>query len=807
MDVIQWLIEGIPVGCVYALVAIGLVLTYKTTGVFNLAFSAQAFLSAWVMYDFVEIYHRPLWLGFVVSALIVAPAVGFILDRALFRFLRTAPNVVKLVTALGLFVAVPEIVKALFEEQPQFAPPSVAPLLGISKDKIFHIGDYVVAADRMATVIVTVAVVVGLGLLFRYTALGLQMRALVESPRMVELAGVDAERTGTRSWMLSSFLAGVAGVMLAPLFSALDANNYILLIVAAIAAAAVGRLTSIPMTLVGGLILGVGQRALPDILDHLGVGVDNSLAQNLRPAFPFLLLFGLLVFWPALRNRRDVTDPLAGVDPPAPAMAHEYKTAELARFSRVLFVVLLGGFLIVMMTLVTPLWVSRLTTGFTLAVVFLSITVFTGFGGQISLAQATFAGVGGFTMANLANDWGIPVLVAMVMGAILAAVVGALLAIPRPAAGRHLSVARDARVRAHGRPGRVQPGRRVEWPVGDRRQPTRLRDRRPRVVPARVRHLRDRRPRGHPDPQGLDRAVLRRVAGERDRRGVDRHQRDAPARRALRARRRGSRASVAGSSRWTRRQIYPVTSFPPLLGIAWVVLVVSLGSRTVDGAVNAAIGFVVITWLLSDALQLPATYALILFGLSAFTYARHPEGIVELQTRRAILAQIRGHSLNVRSKATTRGESASEGVHPGLEGRAPRRGGARPLHRLRVRAQPGPRALGRGARAHAAGLHPAERRVRARRGCSTPTPCCDTRAATRSVAACCWRVPWPAGCSAGSSTRRNGSREVSSTTSWRRSRPGSPRSGSSSCRRTTSASRGPGTGGSRGSRGVTAAPR
>ncbi len=112
------------------------------------------------------------------------------------------------------------------------------------------------------------------------------------------------------------------------------------------------------------------------------------------------------------------------------------------------------------------------------------------------------------------------------------------------------------------------------------------------------------------------------------------------------------------------RQIDPVTSFPALLGVAWVVLVVSLGSRTVDGAVNAAIGFVVFNWLLSDPLQLPATYALILFGLSAFTYARHPEGIVELQTRKAILAQVRGRAFNVRSKAMAAAGALPKGFVP-----------------------------------------------------------------------------------------------------------------------------------------------
>ncbi|HZP28831.1 MAG TPA: ABC transporter permease [Acidimicrobiia bacterium] len=649
MDVIQWLIEGFPVGCVYALVAIGLVLTYKTTGVFNLAFSAQAFFSAWVMYDFVELNHRPLWLGFVVSVLIAAPALGFVLDRALFRYMRTASGVVKLVTALGLFVAIPEIVKAVFDEQAQYGPPSVAPLIGIAKNKVFHIGDYVVAADRMTTVIVTLVVVVALGLLFRYTAIGLRMRAVVESPRMVELAGVDSERTGTMSWMLSSFLAGLAGVLLAPLFATLDANNYTLLIVAAIAAAAVGRLNSIPMTLLGGLILGIGQRALPDVLSQFGIGVDSSLSQDLRPAFPFLLLFLLLIFWPALRNRREVTDPLAGVDPPPPAVAAEYKNAELQRTTKIMFPIFITGFLVVMMTLVTPLWVNRLTLGFVLAVIFLSITVFTGFGGQISLAQATFAGIGGFTMANLAHDWGIPVLLATLMGAVLAAAVGALLAVPAlRLGGIYLTLATLAF------------GLMVEQVVFNREDVSNgefgLGVSRPEfargdrawfllvfgifaIVGFLVIFIRK-------GTTGRFFAALRGSETAAASIGINATRQ----RIVLFALSSGIAGLGGGLLAMHDGTIYPST-YPVLLGAAWVVLVVTLGTRTVDGAVNAAIGFVVFQWLLTDALQLPGSFPLILFGLGAITYARHPEGIVELQTRKAILAQVRGRAFNVRAKA------------------------------------------------------------------------------------------------------------------------------------------------------------
>ena len=111
-DFVQYFIEGSPVGCVYALVAVGITLTYKTSGVFNLAFGAQAFLSAAVMYeiregDILGIGPQPMWLCLIVSVFIVAPLFGLLLDRALFRYMRNSTWVVKLVSSLGLFVALP----------------------------------------------------------------------------------------------------------------------------------------------------------------------------------------------------------------------------------------------------------------------------------------------------------------------------------------------------------------------------------------------------------------------------------------------------------------------------------------------------------------------------------------------------------------------------------------------------------------------------------------------------------------------------------------------------------------------------
>ena len=264
----------------------------------------------------------------------VSPLLGLVLDRALFRYIRTSSWQAKLVSSLGLFVAIPEIVRIVFLEDRKPEPATLAtqlpPMFGID-DAVWQTGDYFIGWDYTLITIITVAVVLGLGFIFRYTATGLHMRAVVESPRMVELAGVDSERVSAISWMLSSTLAGLAGVLLAPLAGTLDPNIYSILTVSCIAAAVVGRLQSIPWAFAGGVLLGFGERAMPDVLDEVGVDSSDPLSQDIRPTLPFLVLFLVLVFSRVIQRRREAADPLAGVDPPPPAMAHTYKNEELAR--------------------------------------------------------------------------------------------------------------------------------------------------------------------------------------------------------------------------------------------------------------------------------------------------------------------------------------------------------------------------------------------------------------------------------------------------------------------------------------------
>ncbi len=167
-DLIGYVIRGIPFGCVFALVAIGLVLTYKTSGVFNLAFAAQAFVSAAVYY---QLRIEDGWANvpaFLVAVVVVAPLLGLVLERLIFRHLRTAPAVAKLVASLGLLVALPEIVNLWIGSEAKYGVPTIWP----NQFGIYRWGDYAIDGNEAATVIATVISVVALTLLFRYSSIG-----------------------------------------------------------------------------------------------------------------------------------------------------------------------------------------------------------------------------------------------------------------------------------------------------------------------------------------------------------------------------------------------------------------------------------------------------------------------------------------------------------------------------------------------------------------------------------------------------------------------------------------------------------
>ena len=243
----------------FALLAVGLTLNYKTSGVFNLAFAAQAYASAAVFYVLRRDHDWPLLPAAFVAIFVLGVAMAWVLDRFLYRHQRTA-----LAAGQAGHLARPArghprrssscFIGSARPRGPAAAGPGQATAstsCGTSRARC------VLDANQIATIVCTVVVVVGLVVLFRRGALGLRMRAVVESPRLLQLQGVDAERVALSSWVLSSLLASLAGVLIAPLFAQLDSTDFFTLLVAALAACVIGNLTSIPGALLGGLGLGV----------------------------------------------------------------------------------------------------------------------------------------------------------------------------------------------------------------------------------------------------------------------------------------------------------------------------------------------------------------------------------------------------------------------------------------------------------------------------------------------------------------------------------------------------------------------
>ena len=202
--------------------------------------------------------------------------------------------------------------------------------------------------------------------------------------------------------------------------------------VVAIAAAAIGRLVSLPWALVGGLGLGV---LIALINTFLPRWTDSQawlkpLQDNLAGAVPFLVLFAVLIFVPSLRRTKEAGDPLSDVDPPPRSLGAVVRDRRSTIITSAIGFGVLAIIAVVVFTRADQRWLFLITQAAVLATVFLSITLITGLAGQISLCQGAFAAIGAFTVFQFVQRWDVPVLVAALAGGLIAALVGALLSLP-----------------------------------------------------------------------------------------------------------------------------------------------------------------------------------------------------------------------------------------------------------------------------------------------------------------------------------------------------------------------------------------
>ncbi|MCU1644353.1 MAG: ABC-type branched-chain amino acid transport system ATPase component-like protein [Nocardia sp.] len=422
-ELIGYVLSGLVTGAVFAVMASGLTLSYSATGVFNFAHGAIGFLCALLFYELTAGAHWPVWIAGFVTIGLMAPLLGYVLHRMMFRGLATSGETAQIVATIGLSIALPAlglwVIDLLIEAGVGVAHVTEgmsARGLGPSPADSWHPFSWLTLdSDQITTFVFAVLAVVALWLVMRHTPLGLRMRATVDRRTLATLRGIDADAASAQAWMLSSTLAGLAGVLAIPALG-VDSPSFTLLLFASATAAVFGRLRSIPVTFAAGLALGV--------IQNLVAGYADFAAQitGLRSAVPAILLFvGLLLF---NRSKERIAGSIAE-DPPLP----DY-LADLPRLRRTLpWAAGVVGLLIWVFTLGDLYWTGLVAKGLVLGLIFCSFVVVTGIGGMVNLAQASFAAIAALTVGYALHS-GLPFAFALVLGVLASVAAGVLVALP-----------------------------------------------------------------------------------------------------------------------------------------------------------------------------------------------------------------------------------------------------------------------------------------------------------------------------------------------------------------------------------------
>jgi branched-chain amino acid transport system permease protein len=282
----QALASGITAGSIYALVALAFVLIYKGTGVVNFGQGEQVMLGAYLALVFHTFAGLP-FAAAVAVALALAGAFGLLIQTLVLGRIAGSPALTKIIATLAVGLIVREGVRALLG-------PNAYPFPFLLSPAPLRVGGVLVTPANLAVVLVAVVVMAVFYALFRYSRLGKALRAACENPVGASLVGVSVPFVFGSIWVLGSVLAGVAGILLAPLVTLTPDMG--LVAIKGWVAAVVGSFTSLPGAVLGGVVLGVIETVS-----------GSYVSTALKDGITYLLLVAIL----ALRPRGLLERPVA----------------------------------------------------------------------------------------------------------------------------------------------------------------------------------------------------------------------------------------------------------------------------------------------------------------------------------------------------------------------------------------------------------------------------------------------------------------------------------------------------------------
>ena len=410
MQYVQFGILGLATGSLYGLVALGVVLSYRASGVLNFSAGAVGAVGAFVTYGLRDDKHVA-WPLAVIVGLLVGAALGALTQVLIMEVLRRASLLTKLVATLGVLSLAQGVITLAWpsSQNSQVArlPASLLPHGPSALVHLFGIQKLPITKDRLIIIGIVIVLAAALRWVYSKTLFGLATSAVAENAQAAAAGGLSTRTIELTNFTLAGVLAAGAAILLAPIIG-LGAATLTLIIVPAVAAALLGKFSSFSMTLAGAAVIGILQTEITRF-------VTNPHLTGLPDAIPVLLIVAFTVVGGRSRLAR----------------GEIISRLPLPGTGRVSIGRVLAGFIVVaaFAILVNNSWAAAVATLMATAVLVLSMVVVTGYGGQLSLGQAALAGFGAWLTARFFL-WGIPFVPALILAVLATVPAGLVVALP-----------------------------------------------------------------------------------------------------------------------------------------------------------------------------------------------------------------------------------------------------------------------------------------------------------------------------------------------------------------------------------------
>jgi branched-chain amino acid transport system permease protein len=296
MDIfLQQIINGLTLGSVYAIVALGYTMVYGIIQLINFAHGEVVMIGAMVAFSVITALAGTalppalMVLAGILSAIPVCMLVGYAMERIAYRPLRGAPRLAPLITAIGISIILQHVALLVWSRNP-LAFPQIIPLAS------FDIGGAIITSVQIAIILTSVLMMGGLTLMVYRTKLGIAMRATSQNPQVAGLMGIDIDRIIAFTFIVGAALGAVAGVMVGTYYGIAHYTMGSLLGLKAFSAAVLGGIGNLAGAMLGGILLGIVEALAAGYIGDL---TNNVFGSNYQDVFAFMVLIAVLVLRPS----------------------------------------------------------------------------------------------------------------------------------------------------------------------------------------------------------------------------------------------------------------------------------------------------------------------------------------------------------------------------------------------------------------------------------------------------------------------------------------------------------------------------